>query len=284
MGKKKGNQPSQKEIVKSFKPSKGDESYLQSSKGLETEVEDWGRIQLMWAESRQHAEKAILIFMDIGDILLVLREGKTDPVFGNLRTKYVPELSRQDATRAMNMARNRKRFPTKSKKTLPSISVFAELVNASDTLVEETIAKTADPEEKTPTVKEVREEVKKEKEPESADEFENSIVDLDDGIEPDDDLVEDDELPDVGQPPLAIWVEQMLEKPLTQRIAELREEELDTVTALVLLGFNPLHDGDYPCSREVFLAAINHHLTTTNEEDARIANHCAKIVERELWN
>lgn len=274
---KKSNKPSKSKAVAAFTPSTGDESYMQASKGVETIAQDWEEIRSMWDESRKHADQAVSIFMNMGDLLLTLREGKSDPVFGNLRKKYVPELSRQDATRAMNMARNRKRFPIKSTKLLPSISVFAELVNASDKLVEDTIDKTANEDESTPTVKEVRQAVKKEKAPESAEEF---VVDLDDGIEED----ETPELPDVEHPPLAIWVEQMLEKTLTQRIAELREEEFDTVNALVILGLNPLYDGDYPCSRDVFLAVISFHLETATEEDARIANDCAKTIERELWS
>lgn len=282
----KRNKDNSKKALDGFTPSTGNESYLQTG----TADEKWVHVKELWSESRKHAEQAVEMFMDMGDILVVLREGKSDPVFGNLRKKHCPELSRQDATRAMNMARNRTRFPTESTKALPSISVFAELIHSSDELVEEVIAKTADPEEKTPTVKEVRKAAKEEKEPESAEEFANSLVDLNDGIEPDDslvgddDLVEDDESTDIGQPPLAIWVEQMLEKPLKQRINELRDEEFDTVNALVLLGFNPLYDGDYPCTKQIFLLVISHYLEVSSEEDSRIANDCAKIIERELWS
>jgi hypothetical protein len=281
MAKKKANkQPSKQQIVDGFKPSTGEEGYLQGDKTKQ----EWEVVRAMWVESRDCAHRAVSLFMDMGDILIKLRDGSTDPQFGKMRKVHVPELTRQDALRAMNLARNRDRFTIEG--PTPSISVMAELVNASDKLVEEVLsdnrdAKTsADKDKKAPTVKEVREKVKAEK-PETAEEFADSMVDE----EPDDEdlgaLEHESELLDIG--PLAERVETALAMTHPQRVKLMAEEELDTFNAFLVLGFNPLYDGDYPCAREVFYCAVAMHLEHCSEEDARITNHCAKMLEEEVW-
>ena len=273
--------PNKKGALEKFEGSTGDESYLQTA---ESQQGDWQRVRSMWEDSRKHAAVAMSIFMDMGDLLLTLREGKTDPKFGKLRKVHVPELTRQDATRAMNLARNRDRFLIEG--PTPSISVMAELVHSSDELVEQVLEQnreavtSADPEKKAPTVKEVRAAAKEEKKPETAEEFTESVV----GGMTDELLDEVDEPTDIDQSaPLATAVEEILEKPLTERIAMMGDEEMDTYNAFLVMGFNPLYDGDYPCSKEVFLAAISQHLKFANESDARVANDCAKMLEKQLW-
>ena len=160
--------------IKNFKPSTGDEPWLAKT----NVVDQWSLVTKAWSKSRLAAEEAVRIFMEMGDLLLVLREQyKGDNEFGKARKKYAPDLSRSDAHRAMGMARNKERFTLPEGKTTPSLSVFAELVNASDELVEEVISKTADEDTKSPTVKEVRQEVKKEKaEKVSAEDFEADVA------------------------------------------------------------------------------------------------------------
>ena len=269
-------QPTKKQIVDGFKPSKGDEGYLQ----VDTIKQDWEEVRSMWVESREFAHKAVSLFMDMGDILIKLRDGSTDPQFGKMRKVHVPELTRQDALRAMNLARNRDRFAIEG--PVPSISVMAELVNASDELVEEVLESTASKDKKAPTVKEVREKVKAEQpEPETAEDFEDALVNEDEHEEAFPEDFEESELLDIG--PLAQRVEEVLAMTHPNRVDVMSNEELDTFNAFLILGFNPLYDGDYPCSREVFYGAVAMHLEHCSEEHARITNHCAKMLENEIW-
>ncbi len=267
----KNEQQSRQESVSKFVPSTGKEKYIKPS----SPTEPWEEVKRMWVESRNLAASAVSLFMDMGDILIPLREQTTDAKFGTLRKKYVPELSRQDAYRAMNMARNRERFRVDLDSPTPSLSVFAEMVNASDDLVKKVIEKTADPAEKTPTVKEVREEVKKEK-PTSVDDFEESVIAT---------VGDSEDVTDVDQvdlPPKKTNQE-ILAMSLAKRIAELGEEDLDTSSALLLIGLNPDYDGNYPCNIATWHGIIATILKTCTREEAKVVTYCAAMVDRTLW-
>lgn len=232
-----------KKAIAEFEPSKGDETYL-AVKDLPPE---WGKVKAAWIESRRHAAVAVGIFMDMGDLLIELRKTyKGDLEFGKARKQFVPELSRNDAHRAMGMANNRERFTLPADKPNPSISVFAELVNASDDLVAEVVEATADPKTKTPTVKEVREKVKAEK-PETAEDFEESIQGGDKpkpvaDVEPSETEVD--------------FVNDVLLLDTVDRIKALRKKYgkkgMDTHRALLVLGINPLFDGEIPMNERLF--------------------------------
>lgn len=240
----------QKKAVEKFEPSKGDESYIT---GVPRIPASWVKVNQKWNDCREHAQKALDTFMDMGDMLLVLREGKTDAEFGEQRKKFCPTLSRQDARRAMRMAENRERFLPMPGEPQPSISVYAELFNASDELVQKVIDETADPNADTPTVKQVREAVKAE----SAEEFEDQIQDKAEPIDAEYEEVSDEEEPNVVDLSL-------LELTASERIQALDGAELDTESALLLCGFNPYFDGDWPCTKEVFMAACNAQMYETD--------------------
>ena len=240
-----------KEAVAKFEASDGTESYITGKAPIPKE---WDGVAEKWQISREHAKDAITLFVEIGDQLLPIREATDDTEFGKQRKLYAPQLSRNDARRAMRMAENRERFlgkPNRPKNmALPSLSVYAELFTASDALVEKVKDATADPDAVSPTVKEVREAVKAEK-PETAEDFAASIVppsepiDVEQITEADLDAEEREQL-------LSI-----MNHPIKDRIKILREEELDTTTALVLCGLNPYYDGDTPCHIDVFYHLVN---------------------------
>jgi hypothetical protein len=225
-----------KKAIQEFEPSTGEETYL-SAKDIPPE---WSKIKMAWIDSRRHASIAVELFLEMGDMLIELRKTfKGDNEFGKARKKYVPELSRNDAWRAMQMAKNRERFTLPEGQPNPSISVFAEMVTASDDLVEAVVAETADPDTKTPTVKEVRERVKAE----SAEDFEAEVSERDEPL-PD---VEQDEEP---EPVLADW----FNMTVLARIRKFRKAKrhVDHEVAHLVVGLNPYYDGNMPMSVEVW--------------------------------
>ncbi len=274
-----------KKALAEFEPSDGSESYITQIPDM---PDEWKGVADKWQEARYLAQGAIVLFVEIGELLLPLRAALTDTEFGVQRKLYANQLSRQDARRAMRMAENKERFIWNQPDTmsLPSLSIYAELFTASDALVEEIQKDTADPEVKTPTVKEVRAKAEAEK-PETAEEFEESIVPPAEELTGDDPPSEEDLDAEEREQLLSI-----MDMPTKERIKILSEEELDTLTALTLCGFNPYFDGGTPCNLLTFHMAINAQMyemdvDTQTEildvDEMRILRACSDDLIKTLW-
>jgi hypothetical protein len=227
------------------------------AKELVDAPEQWLKVSNLWDDARHSASEAVRLFVEMGDILLKLRDSMPgDQEFGKARKKYVPALSRNDAHRAMGMARNSERFLLPKGEPSPSISVFAEMVNASDELVAEVIAETQDPDAKTPTVKETRQRVKAE----SAEDFEDQVSERDEPLP-------DDEQDEEFEPALTEW----FNMSISARIKKCRKDkrQIDHEVAHLVLGINPYYDGDVPMSLEIWLH-VKHEISTRMFDDPGI--------------
>ena len=253
----------QKTAIQKFEPSTGDESYLVDA------PEQWVMVNKLWSQARSSAYAAISTFIEMGELLVKLRDQfPGDNEFGKARKQYAPELSRNDAHRAMNMARNRDRFLIAPDKPTPSLSVFAELVNASDELVEEVITQTEET-GKSPTVKEVRQKVKAEKpEPQTAEDFESEVSEKEDTV------------PDVEQEPEQPTLLEFMDMTAKARIKKLGKGPLDTERAHIIVGINPYYDGDQPMTLDLW-TLIRHDYMNRIEAD-EFSDADAKRIEAAL--
>ncbi len=274
--------------IKEFKPSAGNEKWMTSKI-----PEEWQQVKNTWADANNHAHKAVELFMNTGDLLLVLRESLPgDREFGTARREFVPELSRNDAYRAMGMARNRERFAIPEGSEIPSISVFAELINSSDELVEQVKEQVADPDVKSPTVKEVRKQVKAE----SAADFEKAITgsENEQTVQPSGNWtetasidVEQEEKPKKSkpEPTLAEWFNMTVQA----RIKKLKKRQLDHEIAHIILGINPHYDGDCPMSIDLFLLIAHEYQRRWKDEGYTQAEQdkiqeCIDIIREDCYD
>ncbi|MDH3375382.1 MAG: hypothetical protein OEQ39_00225 [Gammaproteobacteria bacterium] len=236
-----------KKAIAEFEPSTGSETYLAADA-----PEQWLRVSNLWGDARHNASEAVRLFIEMGELLLILRDSMPgDLEFGKARKKYVPELSRNDAHRAMGMARNSERFFVAPGKPTPSVSVFAELIHASDDLVEEVIEKTADPKVKSPTVKEVRQKVKAE----TVEDFEAEVSER---AEPLSDIEQED-----PEPVLADW----FNMSILARIRKMRKakRQIDHEVAHLVIGINPYYDGDMPLTVDLW-ALVRHEVSAALDD------------------
>jgi hypothetical protein len=253
----------QKESIQKFIPSSGQESYLIDA------PEQWVQVNTLWSKARASAYEAVTTFVQMGELLLIMRDSMPgDLEFGKARKKYAPDLSRNDAFRAMNMARNKERFLIAPNTPVPSISVFAELVNASDELVEEILTETAET-GKSPKVREVRERVKAEQ-PESAEDFESEVSTRD---EPLPDVEQEDTSP---QPVLLDY----FNMTVTARIKALKIRVLDMEKAHLVLGLNPYYDGDQPMVLDLFIMISHDYMDRIEANE--FTQKDAKMIEDSL--
>ncbi len=229
----------QKEAVASFAGSTGDESYL-NPKGSDpvTLVGLADQINQGYEKGEIMRRTTCQQFIEVGRLLNIARTKFTSNTkFGAWRKKSI-DFSQSHVQRLMQVASE---FGEEPDAALISFGTLAVLTNASDELKDKIVADAKDG--KTTTRAEVIAAKKEEKEgpPESAADFENSIQEKAEAVDPDE--PELDTKPDPVDPVDAAQL--ILDMKFTTRISLFGIEGSSNpfINACILYGIPPYHDG-----------------------------------------
>ena len=142
-------QTTRQEAIDKFKPSTGNEAYLNPKSKVAIRAEGWDEI-------RSLLSNAAFSLVKVGQVLNTIRETHpSDNAFKKQRDKELPDFSADRCSRLMQIARDPE-MAERVEKGLIGWSVAIELMALPPAVKDELLDKVDDPDEKTPTVKDIR--------------------------------------------------------------------------------------------------------------------------------